>query len=89
MSFTTLSELTRHGPAHRATVVFGERSVQFEHLSVWLDTTDRLAHLLDAEMKQHLATVPLDSIFVEWHDVASIQRVSQVPAATEMAMSQW
>jgi hypothetical protein len=89
MSITTLAELTRHGRAHRATVIFGDRSVQFENLAVWLDTRDRLAHLLDADLQNHLATVPLDAVFVEWRDLTPIQPTAHVSAPEALEVAPW
>ncbi|HET9440878.1 MAG TPA: hypothetical protein VFO52_11940 [Longimicrobiales bacterium] len=83
MSIRMLSEMNRHGTARRVTVGFGSYLVQYEQLAVWLDPADRLAHLLDADMNQHLATVPLDSVFVEWQDLTPIQSVPHIKATTE------
>jgi hypothetical protein len=78
MSVIAMSELMRHGVARRATVTLGEEPMHFENVGVWLDPAEGLAHLLDADMRQHLATVPLDSIIVEWGDVNAIRRTSHV-----------
>lgn len=78
MAFTTLADLTQRGHARHATVVFGDRSVRFDDLGVWLDADQGLAHLLDAEMKQHLATVPINTVFVEWLDLAPIQHPAHI-----------
>lgn len=78
MSVIAMSELMRHGVARRATVAMGEEPMYFEHVGVWLDPAEGLAHLLDADMRQHLATVPLDSIIVEWGDVSVIRRTPHV-----------
>jgi hypothetical protein len=83
MSVVTLSELTRHGRARRATVSFGGQRLLFENLAVWLDAPEGLAHLLDGAMERHLATVPLDSIFVEWEDLDPIQQVPHVAGGAE------
>ncbi|HEX6135550.1 MAG TPA: hypothetical protein VFZ24_16380 [Longimicrobiales bacterium] len=78
MSIITMSELTRHGVARRATVTVGDETLRFQNLGVWLDPAERLAHLMDAGMRLHLATVPLDTIVVEWDDLSPIRRAAHV-----------
>lgn len=73
MAIVVATELTRHGLARRATVMVGDRTQQFENVGVWLEPETRLAHLLDPELDTHLATVSLDSIFVEWGDLAGVR----------------
>lgn len=78
MSVFAVCELIRHGRARRATVTLADEPLHFENLGVWLNPEEGLAHLLDAEMTQHLATVPLDSIVVEWADLSPIRRAPHV-----------
>lgn len=78
MSIIALSELTRHGTARRATVSMGGRTWEFEDLGVWIDVTQGMAHLLDADMSRHLATAPIDAVFVEWEDIAAIERARHI-----------
>jgi hypothetical protein len=72
------TRLIRHGVARRATVAMGEDPLYFDNVGVWLDPAEGLAHLLDADMRQHLATIPLDSIIVEWGDLGIIRRTPHV-----------
>jgi hypothetical protein len=73
MAIVAVTELTRHGLARRVTVMDGNGIQRFENVGVWLEPETRLAHLLDPEMDTHLATVPLDAVFVEWGDLSAVR----------------